>query len=133
MSYQLVLQDGFGYFSLSLTSRGTELRGFGALDKVKECNSWDSTPGLPNAFGTLAPRTLGLSSPIAETSQLLVLAMGVRRLLRKPSLGAATAGLKSKPLAWELGEGHGSESFEECGQTHCLHTSVRGCGLVLFP
>lgn len=63
MSYQLVQQDGLGYSSLSLTSRGgTELRGFGALPKVKECNSWDSTPGLPNAFGTLAPRTLGLSS-----------------------------------------------------------------------
>lgn len=52
-----------GYSSLSLTSRGgAELRGFGALPKVKERNSWDSTPGLPNAFGTLAPRTLGLSS-----------------------------------------------------------------------
>lgn len=28
-------------------------------------------------------------------------------------LGAATAGLKSKLLAWELGEGHRWESFEK--------------------
>jgi hypothetical protein len=63
VSYQLVLHDGLGYSSLSLTSRGgTELRGLGALPKVKECNSWGSDPGLPNAFGSLARRMLGLHS-----------------------------------------------------------------------
>lgn len=48
VSYRMTPGDGLGYSSLSLTSRGgTELRGFGALPKVKECNSWDSAPSCP--------------------------------------------------------------------------------------
>lgn len=81
-------------------------------------------PGLKprpaQASDALALMVLGLSSLGCQSQPAVGAGSGNRGPWGKSSLRAATAGLKSEPLAWELREGHRQDSCGEWdGQAHC--------------